>query len=172
MSDASRLIDGAIEKAGGWRGEMLKTLRKLIHEVDPQVVEEWKWMGTPTWNHDGIICVANAHKEWVRMTFPKGAKIKDAKKVFNTELEGNARRAIKWSEGELIDIEGVKGIVRAAIALNVANPAARKSDADSSVTGYLPGTRKPPSKKVPAKKIAAKKPVAKKAPAKRSPIKK
>ena len=168
MNDASKRIDGAIEKAGGWRGEMLKTLRKLIHEVDPEIVEEWKWMGTPTWNLDGIICVANAHKEWVRMTFPKGAKIKDTKKVFNAELEGNVRRAITWREGEKIDVAGVKELVRAAIALNEEKPAGRKTGAKGSVTGSLPGTRSAPETKPAAKKSAAKKPAATKPAAKKS----
>jgi hypothetical protein len=160
MNDASKLIDQAIEKAGGWRG------------VDPEIVEEWKWMGTPTWNHDGIICVANAHKEWVRMTFPKGAKIKDTKKVFNTELEGNVRRAIKWCEGEQIDVAGVQELVRAAIALNAEKPAGRKPGAKGSVTGYLPGTRSAPGTKPAAKKSAAKKPAATKPAAKKAAKKK
>jgi hypothetical protein len=156
--EASKLIDQAIASFSDWRGERMQAIRDLIHEVDPAIVEEWKWMGTPVWNHDGIVACVNAHKDTVKMTFLKGAQLKDPQRVFNAELEGNARRAIKWSQGDALNVEGLKGLVRAAIALNLEKPAARKADARSSVTGYLPGPKQA-AKKMPAarKKLAAKK---------------
>jgi hypothetical protein len=159
--DASKLIDQKIASLADWRGEKMKALRRLIREVDPEIIEEWKWMGTPVWNRDGILCCVNAHTHHVRMTFMKGAKLKDPQRVFNAELEGNARRAITWSEGDAINVEGLKGLVRAAIALNQQKPAARKPDAKTSVTGYLPGARKAtkkPAPKKPSTKPTAKKP--------------
>jgi hypothetical protein len=156
-TDASKLIDQKIASLRDWRGEKLKALRRLILDVDPEIIEEWKWMGTPVWNRDGILCCINAHKEVVKMTFLYGAKLKDPRRIFNAELEGNARRAIKWAEGDALDVEGLKELVRAAIAHNHAKPAARKPDARSSVTGYLPGAKKAPAKKTAAKKATAKK---------------
>jgi len=160
--DASKLIDQKIASLADWRGELLRAIRDLIHEVDPGIVEEWKWMGTPVWNHDGIVCIANAHKHVVKMTFIKGAKLKDPQRVFNAELEGNAWRAINWSEGDAINVEGLKGLVRDAIALNAEKPAARKAGGASSVTAKKPAAKKPAAKKSAAKKPAAKKPAAKK----------
>ena len=150
--DASKLIDDKIAALADWRGELIRTLRKLIHEVDPAVIEEWKWMGTPTWNHDGILCLANAHKSVVKVTFPKGAKLPDPQRVFNAGLGGNAWRAIDWPQGSTINAEGVKGLIRAAIALNGTMPAARKPDAVTSISAKTRTT---------AKKPVAKKPVAK-----------
>jgi hypothetical protein len=147
--DASKQIDQKIASLSDWRGERLAALRKLIHEVDPTIVEEWKWMGTPVWNHDGIVCLANAHKTKVKVTFPKGAKLPDPKHVFNAELEGNAWRAIDWFDGDAINVEGLKGLVRAAIALNGAKPAARKATPKVSA--------KKPAKKPAAKRRATKK---------------
>jgi hypothetical protein len=147
--DASKLIDQKIASLRDWRGERMKAIRKLIHQVDPEIVEEWKWMGTPVWNHDGIICCVNAHTQVVKMTFLKGAKLEDPQRVFNAELEGNARRAIKWAEGDALDVDGLKGLVRAAIRLNGEKPAARKPDEKSSVTGYLPGAKRPRAAKKP-----------------------
>jgi hypothetical protein len=146
--DASKLIDKKIASLSDWRGELLRSLRKLIHEVDPTIVEEWKWMGTPVWNRDGIVCLANAHNHHVKVTFPKGAKLPDPQRVFNAELAGNAWRAIDLLQGDAINVEGFRGLVRAAIALNGAKPAARK-----------PGTRQATAKKKPAakKQRAAKK---------------
>jgi hypothetical protein len=154
--DASKLIDQKIASLSDWRGALLRSLRQLIHEVDPNIVEEWKWMGTPVWNHDGIVCLANAHAHVVKVTFPKGAKLPDPKRVFNAELEGNAWRAIDWSQGDTPNVEGLKGLVRAAIALNGSKPAGRKPDAVSSVSGRKPR---------PAPAIAKKRPAAKKKPA-------
>ena len=154
--DASKLIDQKIASLRDWRGELLRSLRQLIHEVDPTIAEEWKWMGTPVWNRDGIVCLANAHTHHVKVTFPKGAKLPDPQRVFNAELEGNAWRAIDWSQGDAINVEGLKGLVRAAIALNGAKPAARKPDAISSVSGKKPGTPQAiAKKKLPAKKKTA-----------------
>jgi hypothetical protein len=160
--DASKIIDQKIASLSDWRGELLRSLREVIHEVDPTIVEEWKWMGTPVWNHDGIVCLANAHAHKVKITFPKGAKLPDPQRVFNAELAGNAWRAIDLAEGDVLNADGVKGLVRAAIALNGAKPAARKPDAVSSVSAKRPG----------AKKIAKKKPAPKKAPTKRTAAKK
>src|SRR5450432_930423 len=112
---ASKLIDQKIASLSDWRGELLQSLRQLIHEVDPSIVEEWKWMGTPVWNHNGIICIANAHKNVVKITFSKGAKLPDPQRVFNAGLGGNAWRAVDLSEGDTLNAEGLKGLVRAAI---------------------------------------------------------
>jgi hypothetical protein len=160
--DASKLIDQKIASLSDWRGELLQSLRQLIHEVDPTIVEEWKWMGTPVWNRDGIVCLANAHNHHVKVTFPKGAKLADPKRVFNAELEGKAWRAIDWSEGDAINVEGLKGLVRAAIALNGAKPATRKPDAISSVSAKKRGAPQASAKKKPA---AKKKTAASRAPA-------
>jgi hypothetical protein len=164
--DASKLIDQKIASLSDWRGELLRSLRQLIHEVAPTIVEEWKWMGTPVWNRDGIVCLANAHNHHVKVTFPKGAKLPDPKRVFNAELEGKAWRAIDWSQGDAINVEGLKGLVRAAIALNGAKPAARKPDAVSSVSAKKPGAPRATAKKKPA---AKKKTAAPRAPAKKKP---
>jgi hypothetical protein len=157
--DASKLIDQKIASLTDWRGEKMKAFRKLVHEVDPRIVEEWKWMGTPVWNSDGIVCCANAHNSVVKVTFLKGAFLKDPQRIFNAELEGNARRAIKWSQGDAINVDGVKRLVRDAIALNREKPAARKPDAKTSVTGKLPAASKGMARK-PAAKAAAKQPAA------------
>jgi hypothetical protein len=159
--DASKHIDQKIASLSDWRGELLRSLRQLIHEVDPTVVEEWKWMGTPVWNRDGIICLANAHTSKVKVTFPKGAKLSDPQRVFNAELAGNAWRAIDWSQGDAINVDGLKGLVRAAIALNRSKPATRKPDATSSVSAKRPGTKQPTAKQPAAKQATAKQPAAK-----------
>ena len=147
--DASKLIDQKIASLSDWRGELLRSLRHLIHEVDPTIVEEWKWMGTPVWNRDGIVCLANAHAHHVKVTFPKGARLPDPERVFNAELEGNAWRAIDWSQGDAINVGGLKSLVRAAIALNGAKPAARKPNAVSSVSGKKASTSQATGKKTP-----------------------
>jgi hypothetical protein len=114
----SRLIDARIKELGDWRGEMLGRLRSLVKEADPEVVEEWKWRGVPVWSHDGIICTGETYKSVVKMTFAKGAALKDPARLFNSSLEGNTRRAIDFREGEAINAEALKTLVRAAVALN------------------------------------------------------
>jgi hypothetical protein len=114
----SKLIDARIEELGDWRGKMLKRLRALVKEADPEVVEEWKWRGVPVWSHDGLICTGETYKNVVKMTFAKGAALKDPSGLFNSSLDGNVRRAIDFHEGEKIDEEALKILVRAAVALN------------------------------------------------------
>jgi hypothetical protein len=116
----SKMIDARIKELGDWRGEMLSHLRGLIHEADPEVVEEWKWMGVPVWEHDGIICTGESYKSVVKLTFAKGASLKDAAKLFNSSLDGNVRRAIDVHEGEKIDAKALKALVREAVTLNKA----------------------------------------------------
>ncbi len=122
---ASDLITKRIADLGDWRGEALARMRKLIHEADPAVVETWKWMGTPVWEHDGILCTGESYKSWIKLTFPKGASLPDPKQLFNSSLDGNARRAIDIREGEAVDAAAFKALVRAAIELNRA-PKAKK----------------------------------------------
>ena len=114
----SELIDERIEDLDDWRGEMLSRLRALIHEADPDIVEEWKWRGVPVWEHDGMICTGETYKNYVKMTFAKGAALEDPAGLFNSSLEGNTRRAIDFHEGEEIDEEALKSLVRAAATLN------------------------------------------------------
>jgi hypothetical protein len=115
---ASELIDKKIAELGDWRGETLGRMRKLINEADPDVVEEWKWMGTPVWSHDGIICTGESYKSKVKLTFAKGASLQDPARLFNSSLDGNVRRAIDISEGERIDAAAFKALIRAAVAFN------------------------------------------------------
>ena len=115
---ASTLISERIAGLGDWRGDTLARMRALIREADPDVVEEWKWMGTPTWSHDGGICTGESYKSIVKLTFFKGASLKDPAKLFNSSLDGNARRAIDIHEGEEIDANAFKALIRAAVALN------------------------------------------------------
>ena len=117
-ADASRLIDGRIEELGDWRGVTLARVRALIKEADPEVVEEWKWRGVPVWSHDGIVCTGETYKSVVKMTFAKGAALKDPAGLFNSSLEGNTRRAIDFHEGEKIDEKALKALIRAAVKLN------------------------------------------------------
>ncbi len=114
----SELIEARIAELGDWRGEMLSRLRTLIKEADPEVVEEWKWRGTPVWSHSGIICTGETYKKVVKMTFAKGASLKDPSGLFNASLEGNVRRAIDFHEGDKLDEEALKALIRAAVALN------------------------------------------------------
>jgi hypothetical protein len=114
----SELISRKIAELGDWRGETLVRMRKLIQQADPQVVEEWKWMGTPVWSHDGIICTGESYKSVVKLTFLKGASLKDPSRLFNASLEGNARRAIDIHEGEQVDATAFKALIREAVALN------------------------------------------------------
>jgi hypothetical protein len=119
---ASALISKRITELGDWRGETLKRMRKLIKEADPDVVEEWKWMGTPVWSHDGIICTGESYKDKVKLTFAKGASLKDPARLFNSSLDGNVRRAIDIFEGEEIGATAFKTLVRQAVALNKSKP--------------------------------------------------
>jgi hypothetical protein len=114
----SQLIDARIKELGDWRGKMLSRVRTLVKEADPEVVEEWKWRGVPVWSHDGIICTGETYKHVVKMTFAKGAALKDPSSLFNSSLDGNTRRAIDLHEGEKIDEEALKTLVRAAVTLN------------------------------------------------------
>ena len=120
---ASELISKKIAELGGWRGETLSRMRKLIKEADPAVVEEWKWMGTPIWSHDGIICTGESYNKVVKLTFAKGAALKDPARLFNSSLEGNVRRAIDIHEGETVDASAFKMLVRQAVTRNVSGKA-------------------------------------------------
>jgi hypothetical protein len=114
----SQLIDAKIKELDDWRGETLSRLRALVKEADPEVVEEWKWRGVPVWSHDGLICTGETYKSVVKMTFAKGAALKDPSRLFNSSLEGNARRAIDVHEGDTINEDALKALIRAAVALN------------------------------------------------------
>ena len=114
----SQLIDARIKELGDWRGKMLSQLRSLVKQADPEVVEEWKWRGVPVWSHDGMICTGETYKNVVKLTFAKGAALKDPSGLFNSSLEGNTRRAIDFHEGEKVDEKAVKALVRAAVDLN------------------------------------------------------
>lgn len=122
---ATELIDKRIVELGDWRGETLGRMRKLIKEADPQIVEGWKWMGTPIWSHDGIVCTGESYKSKVKLTFAKGASLKDPAKLFNSSLDGNVRRAIDILEGEAVDAGAFKALIRAAVALNASVVKAR-----------------------------------------------
>ena len=115
---ASELIDNRIAELGDWRGETLSRMRQLIKEAIPDAVEEWKWMGTPVWSHEGIICTGESYKSVVKLTFAKGASLADPARLFNSSLDGNVRRAIDIHEGEEIDADAFKALVHAAVALN------------------------------------------------------
>ncbi|MEO7037570.1 MAG: DUF1801 domain-containing protein [Polyangiaceae bacterium] len=123
---ASKKIDQRIEELGDWRGETLSRLRKLIHDVDPQIQEEWKWMGTPCWYRDGGVCTGESYKQVVKLTFFRGAALADPKQLFNSSMEGNVRRAIDFREGEKVNETAFKALIKAAIAANVAAVAAKK----------------------------------------------
>ncbi|MGL4232840.1 MAG: DUF1801 domain-containing protein [Casimicrobium sp.] len=117
---ASQLISERIAELGDWRGETLATIRKLIRDADPDIIEEWKWMGTPVWSHDGILCTGETYKDKVKLTFAKGASLKDQKRLFNSSLDGNTRRAIDIHEDEVVNAAAFKALIREAIAHNVA----------------------------------------------------
>ncbi|MEA3001507.1 MAG: hypothetical protein QOH81_295 [Sphingomonadales bacterium] len=114
----SRLIDARIRELGDWRGEMLGRLRQLVREADPEIVEEWKWRGVPVWSHDGLVSTGETYKNVVKMTFTKGASLEDPSGLFNSSLDGNMRRAIDFHEGETVDGEALKALIRAAVTLN------------------------------------------------------
>ncbi|MFC5864037.1 DUF1801 domain-containing protein [Acidicapsa dinghuensis] len=116
---ASVLIDERIKELGDWRGKMFARVRSIIHEADPEIVEEWKWMGTPVFSHSGIVCTGETYKSVVKLTFAKGASLPDPSRLFNSSLDGNARRAIDIHEGERIDEKALKALIRAAVALNL-----------------------------------------------------
>jgi hypothetical protein len=128
---AAELISKRIAELGDWRGETLGRMRKLIQEADPDVVEEWKWMGTPVWSHDGIICTGESYKKVVKLTFAKGASLKDPAHLFNSSLEGNVRRAIDIHEGEEVDKAAFKALIRQAVALNSSGKAKTSKKAKS-----------------------------------------
>ncbi|HUD73372.1 MAG TPA: DUF1801 domain-containing protein [Dongiaceae bacterium] len=127
MTSPSKLISKKIADLGDWRGETLGRMRKLIQEADPDVVEELKWMGTPVWSHDGIICTGETYKQVVKLTFAKGASLPDPARLFNSSLDGNVRRAIDIREGEAVDATAFKALVRQAVALNIAGKSKPKS---------------------------------------------
>ncbi len=117
----SRLIDARIKELDGWRGEMLSRIRILIKQADPEVVEEWKWRGVPVWYHNGMICTGETYKNVVKMTFAKGASLKDPSRLFNSSLEGNVRRAIDFHEGDEVDEQALKALIKAAVNLNISD---------------------------------------------------
>src|SRR6478672_4095548 len=129
----SQLIDARIKELGDWRGKMLSRLRTLVKEADPEVVEEWKWRGVPVWSHDGIICTGESYKNVVKLTFSKGASLKDPARLFNSSLDGNARRAIDIHEGEEVGESAFKTLVRQAVALNSSG----KSKPSKKAKSYL-----------------------------------
>ena len=119
VESASALIDARIKSLADWRGKMLAKVREIIHAADPEIVEEWKWMGTPVWSHAGIVCTGETYKNVVKMTFAKGAVLKDPAGLFNSSLDGNLRRAIDIHEGEKVNEEALKNLIRTAVALNL-----------------------------------------------------
>ncbi len=119
VKSAAACIDARINELGDWRGKMLAKVRAIVHEADPEIVEEWKWMGTPVWSHGGIVCTGETYKNVVKMTFAKGAALKDPAGLFNSSLDGNVRRAIDIHEGDQVDETALKGLIRAAVALNL-----------------------------------------------------
>jgi hypothetical protein len=116
---ASDLISKRIAALGDWRGKTLAKVRDIIHQADPEIVEEWKWMGTPVWSHDGLVCTGETYRNIVKMTFANGAALKDPSRLFNSSLDGNVRRAIDIHEGDKIDVAALKALIRAAVALNL-----------------------------------------------------
>ena len=132
MESAARSIDQRIKELGDWRGEMLAKVRAIIHEADPEITEEWKWMGTPVWSHGGIVCTGETYKKVVKITFAKGAALEDPSRLFNSSLDGNVRRAIDIQEGEQVDEAALKDLIRSAVALNLegkSKPKARRAGA-------------------------------------------
>ncbi len=127
VESASALIDGRIKELGDWRGKTLAKVRQIIHEADPEILEEWKWRGTPVWSHGGIVCTGETYKQVVKMTFAKGAALKDPSGLFNSSLDGNVRRAIDIHEGEKVDEAALKDLIRAAVALNLERKSKPKS---------------------------------------------
>jgi hypothetical protein len=127
VKSASALIDQRIKELGDWRGKTLAKVREIVHEADPEIVEEWKWMGTPVWSHGGIVSTGETYKNVVKMTFAKGARLKDPARLFNSSLDGNVRRAIDIHEGNTVDEAALKDLIRAAVALNLQSKIKAKS---------------------------------------------
>ena len=132
MESASAFIDEKIKELGDWRGKMFAKVRSIIHEADPEIIEEWKWMGTPVFSHAGIVCTGETYKNVVKLTFAKGATLKDPAGLFNSSLEGNVRRAIDIHEGEKINEAALKALLRAAVALNLESKSKTKAKKASS----------------------------------------
>jgi hypothetical protein len=156
---ASAKIDARIAELGDWRGQMLAKVRKLIHEADPEIVEEWKWMGTPIFSHGGIVCTGESYKSVVKMTFAKGASLEDPAGLFNSSMDGNVRRAIDIHEGEKVNEPALKALIRAAVALNLAGkskPKASKPTAQSKTEAKRKPATKKKSKSKPAPKRVSK----------------
>ena len=138
VESASTLIDEKIKELGDWRGKMLAKVRTIVHQADPEIVEEWKWRGTPVWSHGGIVCTGETYKNVVKMTFAKGAVLKDPSRLFNSSLEGNIRRAIDIHEGDKVNEAALKDLIRAAVALNLkgkSKPKPRPARANSKRAG-------------------------------------
>ena len=127
MESASEFIDAKINELGDWRGKMLAKVREVIHKADPEILEEWKWRGTPVWSHGGIVCTGETYKSVVKMTFAKGAALEDPASLFNSSLDGNVRRAIDIREDDKVDAAALKDLIRAAVALNLQNTSKGKS---------------------------------------------
>ena len=127
MKNPSALIDERIKELGDWRGKTLAKVREIVHEADPEILEEWKWMGTPVWSHGGIVCTGETYKNVVKMTFAKGAALQDPAGLFNSSLDGNVRRAIDIHEGDKLDAAALKDLIRAAVALNLTGKGKPKS---------------------------------------------
>jgi hypothetical protein len=146
---ASQRISARIAELDDWRGETLGRIRALIKEADPEILEEWKWMGTPVWSHDGIVCTGESYKQVVKMTFAKGAALKDPSRLFNSSLDGNVRRAIDIHEGEKIDTPALKALIREAVALNLSG-----KKAPPKATARKPATPKAAARKPATPKAA------------------
>jgi hypothetical protein len=142
---ASTLISQRIVELGDWRGKTLSSMRKLIKEADPDVVEEWKWLGTPVWSHDGILCTGESYKSVVKLTFAKGASLRDPARLFNSSLEGNTRRAIDIREGDVVDEAAFKALVRQAVALNGSGKSKESKTAKVHAPSSLPGKARKPA---------------------------
>jgi hypothetical protein len=141
---ASARIDARIAELGDWRGKTLAKVRRLIHEADPEIVEEWKWMGTPIFSHAGIVCTGESYKSVIKLTFAKGAALKDPARLFNSSLEGNVRRAIDIRENEKIDVAALKDLIRSAVALNLRGKSKGKRPTQSKAA---PKVRRPSRKR-------------------------
>jgi hypothetical protein len=129
VESASVFIDEKIKELGDWRGKMLAKVREIIHDADPEIVEEWKWRGTPVWSHGGIVCTGETYKNVVKMTFAKGAALQDPSGLFNSSLDGNVRRAIDIHEGDKVDAAALKNLIRAAVILNIKGKSKPKTTA-------------------------------------------
>ncbi len=155
VESPSQKIDERIAQLADWRGQMLAQIRAIVKSADPGIVEEWKWMGTPVWEHNGIICTGETYKAVVKMTFHKGASLKDPSRLFNSSLEGNARRAIDFKEGEKINEKALKALVQEAIALNNSTSKS-KSSAKADTARKAKAAKKPAAKTKAKTKLKAK----------------